>query len=357
LVSSLGFLVIPKTYFELPFLFYIFVNLIYAVFHEYSLVSVMSLVPVYDFVKPYLVVALTPVHAGLGRGFEEHVDLPVQRDSLGIPCIWGSSIKGALRTAFRQGRVGQDKRDQDFEKLMFGPEREVAHQHAGALNILDAKLLLSPMPSLKYGFVFATTKLLLERARALLELAGKSGGEKLEKLGEKLKELVNLSGSSGKTLVSNNDLTLDGKVWIGDKVFEVDTKLTNNVKGLLEEFLKDVKIPLSMDTLSNRIVILQDADGLKLLSRSTISVTRIALDYQRKTVREGALWDEEYVPEMSIFITAILMSNPRSESSMNAERLFEELVSTLKSRDKKDFFLVLGGHETIGKGIVKFCGW
>jgi CRISPR/Cas system CMR subunit Cmr4 (Cas7 group RAMP superfamily) len=42
---------------------------------------------------------------------------------------------------------------------------------------------------------------------------------------------------------------------------------------------------------------------------------------------------------------------------MTAEKLFEELMSTLKSKDKKDFYLVLGGHETIGKGIVKFCGW
>ena len=312
--------------------------------------SVMSLAPVYGLVRPYLVFALTPVHAGLGRGFEEHVDLPVQRDNLGIPCIWGSSIKGALRTAFRQGKEMQGTRDRDFEKLLFGPEREEAHQHAGALNILDAKLFLSPMPSLKYGFVFATTKLLLERAGALLELAG----DPKEK---KLRELVNLSGSSGRTLVSNNDLTLDGKVWLGDKVFEADTKLADNVKVLLEDFLKDIKIPLSMDTLSNRVVILQDEEGLQLLSRSTISITRIALDYQRKTVGEHALWDEEYVPEMSMFITAILMSNPRSESSMTAEKLFEELMSTLKSKDKKDFYLVLGGHETIGKGIVKFCGW
>jgi CRISPR-associated protein Cmr4 len=307
----------------------------------------MSLAPIYSFVKPYLVFAITPVHAGVGRGLEEHADLPVQRDSLGIPCIWGSSIKGALRTAFRQGKG--NKLD-NVEKLLFGPERERAHEHAGALNILDAKLFLCPISSLKCGFALVTTKVLLERARALLELAGIVKEEKL-------RELVNLLSSSGKTLVSSNDLTLDGKVWLGDKVFEVDAELTNDVKVLLEDLLKDIKIPLSIDTVSNRIVILQDADGLQLLSRATTSITRTALDYQRKTVKEGALWDEEYVPDLSMFITAILISNPRSEPSMNAEQLFKELMSTLKSRDEKDFFLVLGGHETIGKGIVKFCGW
>jgi CRISPR-associated protein Cmr4 len=307
----------------------------------------MSLAPIYSFVKPYLVFAITPVHAGVGRGLEEHADLPVQRDSLGIPCIWGSSIKGALRTAFRQGKG--NKLD-NVEKLLFGPERERAHEHAGALNILDAKLFLCPISSLKCGFALVTTKVLLERARALLELAGIVKEEKL-------RGLVNLLSSSGKTLVSSNDLTLDGKVWLGDKVFEVDAELTNDVKVLLEDLLKDIKIPLSIDTVSNRIVILQDADGLQLLSRATTSITRTALDYQRKTVKEGALWDEEYVPDMSMFITAILISNPRSEPSMNAEQLFKELMSTLKSRDEKDFFLVLGGHETIGKGIVKFCGW
>jgi CRISPR-associated protein Cmr4 len=280
----------------------------------------MSLAPIYSFVKPYLVFAITPVHAGVGRGLEEHADLPVQRDSLGIPCIWGSSIKGALRTAFRQGKG--NKLD-NVEKLLFGPERERAHEHAGALNILDAKLFLCPISSLKCGFALVTTKVLLERARALLELAGIVKEEKL-------RELVNLLSSSGKTLVSSNDLTLDGKVWLGDKVFEADTKLADNVKVLLEDFLKDIKIPLSMDTLSNRVVILQDEEGLQLLSRSTISITRIALDYQRKTVKEGALWDEEYVPEMSMFITAILMSNPRSESSMTAEKTLRRINVHIK---------------------------
>jgi hypothetical protein len=50
---------------------------------------------------PYLLFAVTPIHAGIGREEEEYVDLPIQRDFLGLPVIWESSIKGALRTNYR----------------------------------------------------------------------------------------------------------------------------------------------------------------------------------------------------------------------------------------------------------------
>ncbi|RLF01570.1 MAG: type III-B CRISPR module RAMP protein Cmr4, partial [Thermoprotei archaeon] len=33
---------------------------------------------------------VTPLHVGAGRGLEEAVDLPLQRDNLGLPVIWGS---------------------------------------------------------------------------------------------------------------------------------------------------------------------------------------------------------------------------------------------------------------------------
>ncbi|MEN2975494.1 MAG: type III-B CRISPR module RAMP protein Cmr4, partial [Candidatus Caldarchaeales archaeon] len=278
----------------------------------------MSLAPVYYITKPYLIYALTPLHAGIGKGFGEHVDLPVQRDSWGIPCIWGSSIKGALRTTFRN-----IANKMDIEKLIFGPERERAHEHAGALNILDARLFLSPTTSLKYGFIYITTSLLLERTKMIFELSGKQDFVHI------LKNLIEISSRNGKAFVSNNEIALDNKVWIGDKVFECDTTKSEDVRKSFENILKDVNIPISLNMIIDRIVILPDRYGLQILSRSTSSITRIGIDYRKKTVRTGALWDEEYVSESSMFTTAILMSNPRIEETKetwNAETLFNDLM-------------------------------
>jgi len=309
----------------------------------------MSLAPVYHVVRPYLIYALTPVHAGSGKGFEEHVDLPIQRDSWGIPCIWGSSIKGALRTAFRSGA-----NKEDVERLIFGPERERAHEHAGALNILDARLFLTPTISLKFGFIYITTNLLLERTKTLFELSGKSDYV------QTLSELMEASYQNDKALVSNNELVLDNKIWVVDKVFDCDSTKTDLVRTSFEKILKNVVIPVASEMITDRVVILPDKYGLQILSRSTFSITRVRLDYRKKTVVSGALWDEEYVPESTMFTTAIMMSEPKGGEgieSKNAETLFKELLEGLKSVNERDFYVVLGGHETIGKGVVRFCGW
>ena len=308
----------------------------------------MSLAPIYTYVVPYLVFAVTPVHAGVGRGFEEHVELPIQRDSLGVPCIWGSSIKGALRTAFYRSKGGQSS----DEKVIFGPERDEAHEHAGAMNVLDAKLLFVPIPSIKEGYVFATTGLMLSRAKMILEVANRQ-----DKVGVLSKLIDLLDGSSG-ALVSSKGLVVDGKVWLGDRPIEANTAHCNNVYTLIGELFQGLNLPINASWIARRAVVLHDGDGLRLVSRSTMALTRIALKRETKTVREGALWDEEYVPEMSMFITALLFSDSRRAGfERKAEDLYRDLLKALCSPNNGDFYLILGGHETIGKGVVKFCRW
>ena len=173
-----------------------------------------------------LLTTITPVHAGIGRTGGT-VDLPIQRDSWGLPCIWGSSIKGALRTAFRGGGSVSDD-----EVLIFGPEREDAWRHAGALNILDARLLLLPTPSLKGGYVFATTDLMIERSRTIWEISKK------EDLAEEAVKLRSALSSSRKALVSSDKVVLSGKVWVGDKAFETDMDQAESVKKFFESIFK-----------------------------------------------------------------------------------------------------------------------
>jgi CRISPR-associated protein Cmr4 len=53
--------------------------------------------------KLFWLVALTAVHPGVGRSEEAQVDLPVQRDEFGLPTVWASSLKGAIRAKAELG--------------------------------------------------------------------------------------------------------------------------------------------------------------------------------------------------------------------------------------------------------------
>ena len=262
----------------------------------------MSSIPTYKLVCPYLIFSLTPVHAGVGRGTEEHVDMPIQRDALGIPVVWGSSIKGALRTAYRMSSKAivesiadeeeKKKKEEEMRKrenAIFGPERGGAHEHASALMILDATLLLLPVPSLKGITIFATTPLILERVKNILDLRHNN----MEYVNI-INDIIDIYNKHDKTIASNEKLLLNDKLIVKNQILDVvvDEELKNKFNALL----KDVSIPVSKELIVDNVVILPDHIGINILSKSTISVTRIALDYSKKVVREAALWTEEYVP-------------------------------------------------------------
>jgi CRISPR-associated protein Cmr4 len=83
--------------------------------------------------------------------------------------------------------------------------------------------------------------------------------------------------------------------------------------------------------------------------------TRIAIDYEKKVARVGALWTEEYLPEFSIAYSLILVSKPRKSNDKikTASDVIKSLLEGLGG-NLDEFSLILGGDETIGRGIVKF---
>jgi len=301
------------------------------------------------FTKLYLIFAITPIHAGSGRGAEEYVDLPIQRDALNLPTIWGSSIKGALRTAFRVAK-GSDEATEE-EKVIFGPEREQAHEYASSLSILDAKLFLFPVPSLRGAYAFVTTPIILERVKEIFQISGK------EELVNNISLVVNLAMEKGKTLLTSDKLILSGRIWLRNYPF--DAEISEEVRALFDKIFSGINIPISKQAILNNIAIIPDDIGIQFISRSTIPVTRIALDYRKKVVKEGALWTEEYVPELTMFVTVFLFSKPKMKmpGMETPQDLFSKFGEVIGATTEGDFNLVLGGHETIGKGIVKFCGW
>ncbi|MDA3875683.1 MAG: type III-B CRISPR module RAMP protein Cmr4 [Halothiobacillus sp.] len=116
--------------------------------------------------------AQTSIHAGIGSTTGV-IDLPIQREGHnGWPCVFGSAMKGALRARAEAQCEENDK----SVKLVFGPgpDADKASEHAGALLVSDARLLLLPVRSLTSQFKWVTCPAALKRYHADAERFGVS---------------------------------------------------------------------------------------------------------------------------------------------------------------------------------------
>jgi len=270
-------------------------------------------------VVPALMAALTHVHVGAGRS-PGVVDLPVVRDSFGIPFIPGSSIKGAFKTKVaseknclisnEEGRVNCGKNDNCKAICCWlGPES--GEDGASRLIVTDFYPLLVPVPSLEHGFIYVTSELLLANA-------------------------------------TNFDISIGGDVTeISDSVTVGVEKF--NVKGVIElnNNLMDVHPFLKI---AKKVYVLDDSDLTTLFERTTIKLTRVRLDRKSKTVAGGMLWTEEYVPHGTVFAGAFV---PREWKNKYCENGVKVNWKDLLGFQNGATALVLGGKETVGKGIVK----
>ena len=310
----------------------------------------------YEIADIMLIRAVTNLHPGVGRT-GEIVDLPVQKDNLGFPIIYSSSIKGALKSAFWHF-------DKDYAKAFFGPEPEEREEFTSAIAILDAFTIVFPVRSLEGVYAFATSPLLLHRLNEYIRMAGR---EEECKYVSKLLEL-NISGRKCYTsteaakLLKLNVKGLENKLIINEEIeAEIDYQKDNEIRGL-EQFLNIEK---------GRLVLLNNNEALRAIERSLVRVTRIAIERKRKTVKEGMLWTEEYIPRNTVFATLTLYSKAkfsekfldkiRSEGGDEKFKRLEKLQGDAEAvrkefhelLGKSHFLLIIGGNETIGRGIVE----
>jgi CRISPR-associated protein Cmr4 len=286
----------------------------------------------------------------------EAADLPVQKDTFGYPVLWSNSVKGAFRSTFRRKNGNGIT---TVEKVIFGSEIGIAEDYASAMTILDARLFAIPTRSLTGVYAYITTPHLLKRAKTLfeyLEALGIPGNSlKRQRLDSMLKKEEKMPVAS-----SNKLFVAFGTFVLAEETIK-DVKLDEELASDVENLLQGVNLPIDVKDISERFVLVDDEHGRQLIRKSLLLLTRTALDYKTKTVKPGALWTEEYVPEMSLFYTTIMMGAPKlnkgQESTYSSNALMEKLLETLGSDAQGNFYLVLGGHETIGKGIVKFCAW
>lgn len=276
----------------------------------------------------------TPLHAGTGRGLGG-VDLPIQRERItGYPIVQASSLKGRLR-AEAKAKLSAD----EFEAI-FGPETERASEHAGALSSGDAKILLFPVRSLAGVFAWTTSVDVLARFLRDAEIVGFEPGWS-----------VPPEPTSGEALISGTELLAGDKVVLEE--FTFSPRQEGAVRAIGEWLAKNAlpernEYHYWREALPKRLAVLPKDAFRDFTAFSTEVVTRVRLEPETKTVAEGALWTEEHLP-VDTLLYAPLMATPTRAT--NGVKLSGAEVLT-KIGNLGLTRTVLGGDETVGRGVV-----
>lgn len=283
--------------------------------------------------------ALTPIHAGAGRGMAEHVDLPVQRDEFGFPCIWASSLKGALRGTFT--RLGMKD---DVIRRIFGPEPLRGYEGSGLASFLDARLLLMPTRSLRGVWTYVTSPHMLYYLVTYLEGLGE--GKKAASLTNALRDIsTKEKGKLEKPVISKEELLIKDQLLMLNEVEIPNCEVSETLPDVL---FKDILQDALLNHIKVRgVIVVNDDLALNLVERSMMIQYRVRLRYDTKTVESGALWSEEYIPQETILVSGIIYKGLMNDD--HAHKVYKQFISRLKHIK----YVWLGGKETIGKGLLR----
>lgn len=334
--------------------------------------------------KPFFMLVETPLHAGSGNDLGV-VDLPIQRERpTGYPKVEASGLKGCIREAFR-GAVGDDQQLAKLEskfhrlkeirkdgkneyeyalELVFGPEE--GDLHAGALGFIDARLLLFPVRSARGVFAWITCPAVLHRFVEELKLSGVKDLPSVPEAGtvpEQSRVLVprySPSGSSKEEEAKKDAVVLEEYTFAVKKDKEAEDLASWLVKKIFFEENTGEKMnywQYWQEKMKTGLVVLEDDDFQDLVHLATEIITRIKIDPETGTVKPGALFNEEYLPQDSI-LYSLALASPLFLSKEQDKGIFAGVEKEEKA--VLDFWqagmpgvLQLGGNATIGKGLVQ----
>lgn len=288
--------------------------------------------------------AQTSIHAGAGSSIDG-IDLPIQREGHnGWPCVFGSAVKGALRAKAET----ENSWHKDSIRYVFGPDSdsEKASEHAGALMVGDARLLLLPVRSLTGYFKWVTCPSLLKRLQRDAErLNIKLESFSIPKFKQEEREIgFQLHISNGK---EKEDLFLEEyRITTEHHDLSAITKVLNSLCGIAETDLQA------------QLVVVSDAMFTYLCQYATPVAAHIAIDNAKKTVKPGALWYEETLPPETVFYLALAANAVRDIDAKfdnqvvkdsQAAAVLTSITDTLFAKP----YLQIGGNETVGMGWCK----
>lgn len=304
---------------------------------------------------PYLLHALSPLHAGTGQA-ADIIDLPIARmRSTGIPIVPGSSVKGVLRDARQNDAKGDAQAKQKVEAV-FGPDSKHASDHAGALKVNDARLLLLPVRSFKGTFAFVTSPLLLLLAARDLEGApavpevGPMDAAVGKKEGTVILHEVAAPPRAGQAQVgpvSRIQQAPAAQPAKESRLFLEDLDLKVSESDKVEKWRSYLSGLLFKDTpklFDGRFAVVGDEVMSFLMETATQLDARIRLDEHTRTVADGQLWTEESLPPETVLVGRLEADRSRKkEMSMTEEQVLDAALPT-------EAVLQFGGKASVGRG-------
>lgn len=283
--------------------------------------------------------AQTSLHAGAGTALDT-IDLPVQRERhTQWPTIPGTAIKGVLRDAARryhdEGNLDDADKNEDVV-MAFGPNREEADKHAGALSFTDARLLAFPVRALKGVYAWVSCPAVLARLHRDAALVRTTPNWKVPPIGD------------NQAAVCEGSINLSGdRVVLEEYDFQrVRTDSTPIAKWIAENVLPTTEAyKATRDRFVQAFVVLSDDDFTYFARHATEVTARIALDASTKTVKKGALFYQELVPAEALFYSIVIANASRAGRAKAATKVRDKLVEVMPD------VVQIGGDETTGKGL------
>lgn len=282
----------------------------------------------------------TSLHAGAGSSVGV-VDLPIQREGHnGWPCVFGSAVKGALRdmaegllcseqTDPKDGKVTRVCPDDFF--AVFGPDTGNASDHAGAIMVGDARLLLLPVRSLTTAYKWVTCLEALKRLNRDLCRLGLATSLALE--------IAKPDDTDAFVAEGNGALYLEE--------YRLTQTADPKVAAIVPAIARLMKRDDAEVELTKRLVLVSDVMFSHLVQAATPVNAHIALDSATKTVTGGALWYEETLPpETLLYVPLVAVKARRKESALDAAAVLAKVTGLFAARP----WLQLGGNETVGMG-------
>lgn len=270
--------------------------------------------------------AETAIHAGAGTSAGV-IDLPIQREGhSGWPCVYGSAVKGALRAAAANT-------NENWVVDVFGPDTSNAIDHAGALAVSDARLLLLPVRSLTSHFKWVTCPALLKRTQA-----------DAKRLGIRA-DFPSLEIAENTAYVPEGS----GELFLEEFRFsEQKSELLDRIIDFIAELMgaDDAK-----DSLRKQLVVIGDDYFAHLSKYATPVAAHIAIENETKTVKSGALWYEETLPPETVLYVCLMANGSRRKDGVMSAAAVLDCVTDSLFKDRP--YLQLGGNETVGMGWCK----
>jgi len=288
--------------------------------------------------RVFLLYAETQVHAG--TGFEIGVvDLPIQRErTTRFPIING--IKGALR-AYLRPRI-----EKNLEEKIFGSEsgsgkgtsesESVKGTVPGSLSFSEARILLFPVRNPDRLFVWVTCPLVLIKF-------AKSVGDN-----DVVKELeeVNIDYGKAVSFYGSGEVFLE-EVKLKSAAFELP-----RTRELISKISNCAPVDYLKKKMKSDVVVVNDVLFSEIAQTMTEVVPRVRINREKKTVEEGGLWYEEYLPQDTVMYFVVRKTYYGNKEDSGKDSLMEIFKNEVDGK-----LINIGGKETVGKGMMWVHAW